>query len=359
MTSKSHSLSLSHAALARLPKIDLHRHLEGALRLTTLHEIVSQYDLGLPTESLEALRPYVQVTKDTTDYRNFLDKFNYLRRFYQSPEWIQRLAYEAMEDAARDNVRYLELRFTPPALAKARGFRLEEVADWVISAADQACRNYPEMRVWLIANVNRHEPLEVAEQVVQLALDRKDRGFVGLDIGGDEVNFPSIQPFVPLLRSARDAGLRLTVHAGEWTGPESVREAIESLNPGRIGHGVRVVEDRRVADLAREHGTAFEVSLTSNLHTGVVASLAHHPLREMMRLQLKTTINTDDPSISGTTLTEEYETATGQLGLTATELQANVLTAAASAFCSPAEQARLINQFEAEWQSHRAELSAA
>jgi adenosine deaminase len=213
ITSKSDSPSLSRATLARLPKIDLHRHLEGALRLSTLYEIATQYDLGLPTESLEALRPYVQVTKDAADYRNFLDKFNYLRRFYQSPEWIHRLAFEVMEDAARDNIRYLELRFTPPALAKARGFRLDEVTDWVIQATQQACQAYPEMQVWLIANVNRHESLEVAEQVVQIALDRKDRGIVGLDIGGDEVNY-SIQPFVPLLLAARDAGLRLTVHAG-------------------------------------------------------------------------------------------------------------------------------------------------
>ncbi len=358
MTPASHGPVLSRALLARLPKIDLHRHLEGALRLTTLYEIATQYDLGLPTESLEALRPYVQMTKDEPDYRNFLDKFNYLRRFYQTPEWIRRLAYEVMEDAASDNVRYLELRFTPPALAKARGFSLEEVTDLVLEARQQALHNCPQIQVWLIANVNRHESLELAEQVVQLALDRKDRGIVGLDIGGDEVNY-SIQPFVPLLLAARDAGLRLTVHAGEWTGPESVREAIESLSADRIGHGVRVVEDPQVATLAREHGTPFEVSLTSNLQTGVVSSLAHHPLRAMIDLGLKTTINTDDPSISATTLTEEYETACDELALTAAELQAQVLTAAGSTFCSPAEQARLISKFAAEWQGELAEFSAA
>jgi len=122
---------------------------------------------------------------------------------------------------------------------------------------------------------------------------------------------------------------------------------------------VRVVEDAQVADLAREHGTVFEVSLTSNLHTGVVSNLAHHPLREMICLRLKTTINTDDPSISATTLTDEYETAVNKLGLTAAELHAQVLTAASSAFCSPAEQAGLISQVEAEWQSYLAQLSAA
>jgi adenosine deaminase len=358
MTPATGSLTLTHADLARLPKIDLHRHLEGALRLSTLHEITQHYDLGLPTQSLEALRPYVQMTQDAPDYRNFLDKFNYLRRFYQTPELIQRLAYEVVEDAARDNIRYLELRFTPPALCKARGFALEEVTDWVIEAAAAARRAYPEMQVWLIANVNRHEPLEQAEQVVQIAVDRKDRGIVGLDVGGDEANFP-LQPFLPLLSAARDAGLHLTVHAGEWGGPGSVREVIECLNPTRIGHGVRVVEDNRVVDLARERGTAFEVSVTSNLNTGVVSRLADHPLHQMMRLQLKTTINTDDPSIFNRTLTEEYQTASEKLGLTPAELKTNVLNAAGSVFRSPAERARLLGQFDADWQNYFAKLSAA
>jgi adenosine deaminase len=344
--------------LARLPKIDLHRHLEGALRLTTLHEIAARYDLDLPAQSVEALRPYVQMVQGECDYQTFLGKFGYLRRFYQSPEWIRRLAYEVVEDAARDNLCYLELRFTPPALAKARGFSLPEVSDWVIDAIEAARRNYPSLQVWLIANVNRHESLEVAEQVVQLALDRKDRGIVGLDIGGDEVRFP-IQPFVPLLRTARDAGLHLTVHAGEWTGPEAVREAIECLNADRIGHGVRVLDDSRVTDLARERGTAFEVSLTSNLHTGVVADLSRHPLREMLRLGLKATLNTDDPSIFNQTLTEEYQTASDQLGLTAAELQALVVTAAGSTFCSRQARAQLVSQLEAAWQSHLAQPSAA
>ena len=218
MIPASRSLPLSRADLARLPKIDLHRHLEGALRLTTLHEIACQYDLDLPTQSVEALRPFVQVTRDTYDYRNFLDKFNYLRRFYQTPELIRRLAYEVMEDAARENLQYLELRFTPQASAKARGFTLEEVADWVIDAAQEARRNYPEMQVWLIANFNRHEPLEIAERVVQLALDRKDRGIVGVDIGGDEVNFPSIAPFVPLLGGVGVSLIRSPgfVRRGRW-----------------------------------------------------------------------------------------------------------------------------------------------
>jgi adenosine deaminase len=350
MLPHSRRLSPRRPALARLPKVELHRHLEGALRLTTMHEIAARYDLGLPGHSLEELRPYVQMTNDEPNYRSFLDKFNYLRRFYQSPELVRRLAYEVIEDAARDSVRYCELRFTPPAIAKARGYPLAEVTDWIIAAVEQACAQYPQVQVQLIANVNRHEPVAVAEQVAQIAVDRQDRGLVALDIGGDEVNFPS-KPFAPLFQEAKRAGLRITIHAGEWTGAEAVRDAIENLGADRIGHGVRVVEDPEVAALARERGTVFEVCLTSNLHTGVVQRLAQHPLREMMNLRLKTTLNTDDPSISDITLTDEYETAIEDVGLTLQEVQTCILTAVGSAFQPPAEQARLVSQFRTEFEA--------
>lgn len=343
-------MPISRPTLARLPKAELHRHLEGALRLTTMREIAAQYDLGLPAGTVEELRPFVQMTTDGPNYRSFLDKFNYLRRFYQSPELIRRLAYEVVEDAALDNVRYLELRFTPPALAKARGFSMPEVTDWVIEAVELACREFPEMQVKLIVNVNRHEPVELAEQVIQIAVDRQARGIVALDIGGDEVNFP-IQPFVPVFQEARRAGLGITVHAGEWTGPESVRTAIEDLGADRIGHGVRVVEDPRVVDLARERGTVFEVCVESNLHTGVVQRPGDHPLRAMMQLNLRTTLNTDDPSIFAIALSDEYATGITGLGLTLTDIQAAVLTAVRYAFCPPAEQARLVAQFQTAWQN--------
>src|SRR5260221_7788724 len=146
------------AVLAGLPKVDLHRHLEGSLRLSSLYEIAQAYDLDLPADSLAGLRPFVQMAGEEYSFRNFLDKFNILRRFYQSPEIIQRLAYEVVEDAARDQVRYLELRFTPPALAKSRNFPLGEVTDWVIEAVARACRANPGIQVQLIISLNRHEP---------------------------------------------------------------------------------------------------------------------------------------------------------------------------------------------------------
>lgn len=334
------------AALAALPKIELHRHLEGSLRLSTLREIALAEKIDLPARTLEDLRPYVQVTNDEPNFSNFLSKFHALRRFYCSPEIISRLTYEVIEDAARDHIRYMELRFTPAALAKTKGYPLHEVVQWVLMAVIEARRDFPSIQVELIASFNRHESLSIAETVTQIAVEQKEY-LVGLDLAGDEVNHAAT-PFAPLFREAKQAGLGITVHAGEWTGPANVRQAIELLGADRIGHGVRALEDPDVAALARERGVAFEVCVTSNLQSGVIQHMSDHPLGAMLAYPLDVTINTDDPCVSDLTLTDEYEVFVEDLGLPEEALRRSLLTAARHAFLPPEERAALVRRFEAE-----------
>ncbi|MCC7361502.1 MAG: adenosine deaminase [Anaerolineales bacterium] len=338
--------SPSRADLAALPKLDLHRHLEGALRLTTLRAIAQQHGLDLPADSLAALRPYVQVVDGERSFRQFLAKFDVLRRFYLSPEIIHRLAFEVIEDAARDNLHYLELRFTPAALASSGRFSLADVTDWVIAAVAEAGRVYPKLQVRLIVSVNRHEPVALAEQVAQVAADRQARGIAGLDLAGDEVNFPAA-PFRGVFQAARQAGLGCVAHAGEWTGAAAVRDAIEHLGVRRVGHGVRVVEDPAAVALARERAIVFEVCLTSNLQSGVVAAFAAHALPRMNALGLRTTLNTDDPGVSGITLSDEYQIAVDALGLSWADLQQALFTAADASLLPPAERAALAARLRA------------
>lgn len=327
-----------------MPKIDLHRHLEGSLRLSTLLEIARQFSLDLPVSSAEALRPLVQVTNDPANHAAFLGKFKVLRRFYCSPEVIYRLAYEAVADAAEDNVRYLELRFSPQALGRARHFDLGEVTDWVITAVTQASQDY-NIQVGLIISLVRHEPLEQAWQVARIAFDRVGKGIMGIDLAGDEVNFPS-GPFMPIFKTAKELGLGVTIHAGEWTGAEGVRQAINDLYADRVGHGVRAMENSSVLRLIRERNVALEVCLTSNLQTGVVYTVSHHPLTDMLDLKLLATLNTDDPGVSGISLTDEYELATRSLSLTYSCLRQLTLNAASVAFLPENGRSQLSHTFE-------------
>jgi adenosine deaminase len=333
---------------ASLPKVELHRHLEGSLRLETLVEIAGEHGFELPGSDLTGLRSLVQIFEgEPFTHANFLSKFKTLRLFFRSPEVIARITHEAIADAAADRVIYLELRFTPVALSRIGGYSLQEVMGWVITSARTAAEEYG-VDTRLIASTNRHESPALAEEVAQLAAEYLDDGVVGLDLAGDEVNFPAL-PFAGVFQEARQAGLRLTVHAGEWSGPENVIEAIEQLGAERIGHGVRVLENAAAVSLARERGTAFEVCLTSNYQSGVVSGIDRHPLPAMLAQGLNASIHTDDPSISRIALSDEYRLAGEVLGLSRTQLLDLVVGASQAAFLGGDERAELAARLRTGW----------
>jgi adenosine deaminase len=324
------------------PKVELHRHLEGSLRLDTMVDIAQQHGITVPADVLR-LSNLVQIQEeDKFTFQNFLAKFNTLRLFYRSPDAIHRITKEAVEDAAKDNVKYLELRFTPVALSRAERFPLHDVMDWVISSAAEASGRFG-VTVRLIASVNRHESTELAEQVAWLAVEHLGHGMVAMDLAGNEAEFPS-EPFYGLIKEARQSGLHVTIHAGEWGPATNVKEAIEELGAERVGHGVRVLEDQDIVALARERGTAFEVCVTSNFQSGVVGSLDTHPLMKMLDAGLNVTINTDDPSISRITLSHEYYTACEDLRMPQNMLRQRILAAAHSCFLPEPEKAILVGR---------------
>ncbi len=339
----SHSREHSPEYYQALPKVELHRHLEGSVRLRTLLEVAKAHNMGL--FGTERLRPLVQVREeDPLTSTNFLSKFQTLRKFYRSSEVIGRIAREAVADAAADNVRYLELRFTPVALSRVENFPLPEVLDWVVEGTQKASEEFG-ISTRLIVSVNRHESPDLAAEVIDLAIQRQSDSIVGVDLAGDEAHFPAA-PFVEIFQYAQEAGLHVTVHSGEWGGAGNVAAAITQLGAERIGHGVRVLEDPAVVALARERGTVFEVCVTSNYQSGVINTLSEHPILRMIAAGLNVTINTDDPSISQITLGDEYYTVCEKLGLPFDTLHQRVLAAARAAFLPPVERDQLVFQLE-------------
>jgi adenosine deaminase len=284
--------------------------------------------------------------QDPMTFTNFLDKFKTLRLFYKSPDVIDRVTQEAVQDAANDNIRYLELRFTPVALSRAEGFPLHDVMDWVLKSAQDAARKY-KVKVGLIASVNRHESPELAEQVAWLAMEHIKDGLIGMDLAGNEAEFKSVA-FHGIFKEAKQAGVHITIHAGEWGPAENVRDAIINLGAERIGHGVRVMEDEDVVALAKERGTVFEVCVTSNYQSGVVRSLPSHPLPRMAAAGLNVTINTDDPSVSRITLSHEYQHVCEKLDMPMDELKQSVLRAARASFLGDDEKTELVESLKQE-----------
>jgi len=326
--------------------VDLHRHLEGSLRLNTILELAISSGADLPRDTA-SLRSLVQVQPgDSRDPKTFLSKFDALRRLYRSPEIIGRVTREAIEDAAADGVRYLELRFTPVAMGHAMGFPLGDVVRWVVDAT-RAVTGQTGLRVGLIASVNRHESVHQAEEVARSAFDFAGQSIVALDLAGNEDGFPA-EPFIPAFREAKQAGLRITVHAGEWGNGASVKYALRDMDADRIAHGVRVLEDPEALELAVARRTVFEVCLTSNLLSGVVQRLEDHPLIRMLEAGLQVTLNTDDPGICSTTMTQEMVAAVSSLGLSIESLKGLTLAALQGSFLPIDEKRRMEREIQAE-----------
>jgi adenosine deaminase len=329
-----------------LPKVELHRHLEGSLRVPTMMEIVRAHEMDVKNTGY--LRPLVQMDHlEPYTFENFLSKFGTLRLFYKSPDIIKRISWEAVEDAAMDNVRYMELRFTPVALSRAEGFPMTQVVDWVIESVHQAADHF-QIMVRLIISFNRHESVDMAREAVEIALSRQGDGIVGVDLAGNEADF-SAESFKELFEEARQGGLKITIHAGEWGGAENVRQAIEELGADRIGHGIRVLEDPDVVALARERGIPFEVCVTSNHHSGVVDSVLNHPITKMIQSGLNVTINTDDPSISKINLSSEYQAVHKDLGISMDMIGTRVKAAAQAAFLPAGLREKLSGAIETEF----------
>jgi adenosine deaminase len=312
------------------PKVDLHRHLEGSISAETLVRIAAQYGGDLPAYTVEELRPYIQMNAASQGFALFFQKFKVYRGFYPCRKAIEDVAYTAVMEAARDTVKYLELRYSPSHFAGPSRFREGDVIEWITGAIEKASVDF-DIIVIPILTISRDFGHELAENTVRHASQLTPGFFYGLDIAGDEAA-NSAKPFSDLFALAKNSGLRLTIHAGEACGPENVLEAITCFKADRIGHGVRSVEDVSIMALLRERRVLLELCLTSNVHTGVVASVAAHPIRRLMEAGIPVSINTDDPAISGITLSGEYVEAVTKLGFTESELKAVNLEALDHAF---------------------------
>lgn len=333
------------ANIQALPKIELHRHLEGSLRLSTLVEIAREYGMGTPEYDMESLRPFVQMMpNETRNAQHFLSKFLTLRQFYRSLDIIARVTRETVEDAANDNVQYMELRFTPKALCNFTQLPLHVAVELVCDTANDAANEYG-IQVRYIISMNRNESVELGEMALKAALQNTHRGVVGLDLAGDEQNFSAL-PFRSLFHKAKSEGLFVTVHAGEWAGASSVWDAIGNLRADRVGHGIHVLEDPAMVNILVEREIALEVCPTSNYLSGIVNHLEEHPLIELTRQNVLTTINTDDPAICDVTLSEEIARAIQYMSLSLADVKSYTLRAARTAFLPRHEREELVRQFQ-------------
>ncbi|MFL6234586.1 MAG: adenosine deaminase [Thermoanaerobaculia bacterium] len=321
------------------PLVELHRHLDGNVRVETVLDLCRQHGLELPAWTVEGLRPHVQILEREPSLVHFIAKFELLRRAMVDYDAVRRIVRENLEDAAREGIDYIELRFSPYFMGETHGLDTFGVVDAVCDGLEEGLATVP-VKAKLIGIIARNYGPETGRIELAAAIRGRERGVVALDLAGDEANYPG-ELFVRHFQEAREAGLRTIAHAGEAAGAESVRQAVLGLRAERIGHGIRAIEDPAVLDLLAERNIPLEVCPTSNLHTSTVRDYRSHPLPTLLRRGIRCTLNTDDPSISGLDLAHEYRVASEELGLSAAEVRRMQETAVEAAFLTPEERAEL------------------
>jgi adenosine deaminase len=344
---------LTSEQLRRIPKAELHCHLDGSVRPATLLELGREYKVPMPRDSVDALRDYM-VVSDAKSLEDYLERFEVTVSVMQTAEAIERIAYELGADAAADGVRYIEVRNAP--ILNSRG-RLEmgEALEAQIRGLERAGREHGVIGRSIVCSL-RQLPPETSLELAQLAVAYRDRGVVAFDLAGGELGFPA-SDHSAAFAYARKHNLAITVHAGEGDGARSVRDAVHKCGANRLGHATRLIEDPELVQYVNDRRIGLEICLTSNVQTHAAKSYETHPLRDYFDRGMNLTLNTDNRLMSGTTLTDEYVFAAKYLDFTLDELCTLALNGFEAAFLPWEQRVKLLREMSREIASLTAEAA--
>jgi len=325
-----------------LQKTELHCHLEGASRTQTLIDIARQYNLPLPSYDPVELDRHVKVLEQWRDLHAVLEAFTIARNSLASAEVVERIAWELFEDSAAQNIRLFEVRFSPDWAFSAHNLDWDAALEGILRSRERAEAAF-DMAIGLIAITSRSRGPDSCARTVDWAIRHRDH-ICAIDLADSERDFP-LSDFVPHIRRARDAGLKVTIHTGEDTPASFVIDTIRHASPDRIGHGIHIIEDPLAIDLVNERGITLEVNPWSNYLTSSVRTIGQHPLKRLFALGVRVTVNSDDPEVLDTNLNNEYRIAHEILGMSLDDLAACNRYAFESSFIPGADRARVWDRY--------------
>jgi adenosine deaminase len=337
--------ALPFSLFQRLPKTDLHVHLDGSMRLATVLELAQQQRVTLPASDPEGLARAMHIGENTGSLVKYLEAFDVTLAVLQTAEGLYRAAYELAQDAAAENVRYMEVRYSPMLHTK-QGLRLTQVVETVLRAMYDAAQAFGiECKLILcgIRNISPESSLEMAELVVAY----KNRGVVGFDLAGAEYDYPP-KDHQEAFALVRRNNINVTIHAGEAYGPASIAQALHVCGAHRIGHGCRLREDGDLLHYVVDHRIALECCPSSNVQTGAVRSLESHPIRLYYNLGSRVTVNTDNRLITDTTVSRELYLLHTRMGFSLQDIKQIILNGFKSAFLPFHEKRRYLEKISQE-----------
>ena len=320
---------LTLSDIQRLPKTDLHVHLDGSLRIQTILDLAKQQKVKLPADTVEGLRPFVEVGDDCKSLVEYLRAFDVTLSVMQTYESLVRVAFELAEDAAKENVRYMEVRYAP-ILHQQQGLTLHNIVQAVLEGLKAAEKKYRIHTGVIICGI-RHISPEMSNKLADLTVAFKNKGVVGFDLAGAEENFPA-KKFREAFARVLANNINCTLHAGEAFGPESIHQAIHTCGAHRIGHGVRLIEDGDLLNYVNDHRIPLECCPSSNVQTKAVKRMEDHPIRLFFDLGLRVTVNTDNRMVTNTTVSHEFQVLHDKLGFSLDEIKEVIIMGFKSAF---------------------------
>ena len=319
----------------RVPKVELHLHLEGAIPLPALWKLVRKYSGDAAVPNLTALERRFAYR----DFPHFIEVWNWKNGFLREYQDFDFIAEAVARDLAAQNVRYAETFYSPTDFSR-HGLKTQELTQAIRSGLDRV----PQIEVALVADLVRDTFPQKAAVTLQEIHEVGELGVIGVGIGGSEQDYPP-EPFAEVYNQARRLGFRTTAHAGEAAGAESVWGAIRALKIDRIGHGTRAIEDPALLDYLAEHKIPIEMCPLSNVCTGIVPAIEAHPIRHFFERGIPVTVNTDDPKMFGNSLAEEYRLLESKLGFTRDEVRTLILQGIRSSWLPKGRKRLMIEAF--------------
>ncbi len=326
------------------PKIDLHCHLDGSVRPETIVELANEQGVKLPYDSLKAMNKYLHCD-NATSLPDYLKRFDVTLSVMQDEASVERVTYELCEDAAKENIRWLEIRYSP-ILHTQKGMRNVDNLEAVIRGMKRAERDFGIMGGAIVCGMRSFDP-KISVELAELAVAYKNRGVVGFDLAGPEENYPA-KDHEEAFRLVLKNNINITIHAGEAYGPESIHQAVHYCGAHRIGHGTHLKEDGDLMNYINDHRICLEICLTSNLQTKSVPSLEEHPFKFYRDYGLRLSLNTDNRLMSNTSVTDELCLAYDAFDLSMDDIKSIIIDGFKSAFIHHRDRKMLVQEVAME-----------
>jgi len=325
-------------AIHGFPKIDLHCHLDGSVRPETIVELANQQGYKLPYDDLNKMIDYLHC-KDANNLVDYLKRFDITLAVMQDPDSVERIAYELCEDASKENIKWLEVRYSPILHTKG-GMKPMDNLEAVIRGIRKAESRFGIRGGVIVAGMRSFDPM-VSVELAELAVAYKNRGVIGFDLAGPEENYPA-KDHEDAFRLVLKNNINITIHAGEAYGPQSIHQAVHYCGAHRIGHGTHLAEDGDLMNYINDHRICLEVCLTSNIQTKSVKKIENHPFKFFRDYGLRLSLNTDNRLMSNTTVTDELYLAYKAFNLTLDDIKTIIIDGFKSAFIHHRERKELV-----------------